>query len=97
MVRIQRGDLGLKLGVDEVHAPALHLFPDPANDVLHIGSGDPIAGITIIDITGRVVKGFGPAALASATIEVREFPAGSYAAVITGRVWSAVERFTIAR
>ena len=60
MIRPVMGRYGYFIGVDENQATTLNIYPNPAQDLVHIEGVDPdiCDEILLYDMTGRVVKRF---------------------------------------
>ncbi len=68
------------LGVDTVGAPvaAVTIFPNPANDVLHIANAVSLRSLEIVDLHGRVVKSHQYNGVTDTTVDVSELASGIY-------------------
>ena len=66
--------------VENLSDNGLNVYPNPANDVLHItnSSSDAIVGIKITDLTGKVVYENNSTSAINNTIDVSNLSSGNY-------------------
>ncbi len=66
------------VGIEEaVTTPQFDLFPSPAADVLHIAGNERIAGLVVVDLSGRTVM-IRTMNTEHITLDVQDLPAGRY-------------------
>ena len=70
-------------GIREVEAATVRVYPNPATDVVTIESDSEIAGVRILDMTGRTVSYVSSMRGNSATINVGDLSDGVYLVSIT--------------
>jgi len=66
---------------EQDQVPDLHLFPSLATDVVNVAADNPIAYVTVMDLTGRTVLEK-PVVAERATVQVAHLPAGRYLAQV---------------
>lgn len=67
------------VGVSEISASVIHIYPNPANHEVNVISGSSqITSVQFTDITGRVLVNQKQAGKNSVQISVETFPAGAY-------------------
>jgi hypothetical protein len=79
-------------GVPESNRVQVSLYPDPASDVLHVGSAVPISTVEVVDQQGRTLLNL-PASSTTAHVNVSALPAGSYLVRTTTSRGLTTERF----
>ncbi len=67
------------VSVPEVVAPkALEIFPNPANNVLHINSGSEMNAVKIFDLTGRMVRHIDMGGAFNSSVNISDMQVGFY-------------------
>jgi hypothetical protein len=75
----------------EAHTSAIHLYPNPVRDILHIDGDIQAMDISVTDIVGRCCT----APVSGRDIDVSALPAGVYVLHVSDRGASVVRRFLI--
>lgn len=78
--------------VPEHEAPRVSLFPDPARDVLHVGTQERINGITLLDGTGRILRAVSGGS-STVHLDVSELDNGAYVLMVTSATGTTAQRF----
>jgi hypothetical protein len=71
-------DVDVNVGVNELEAIELKLYPIPANEVLNIQSNSLISSIEVHDLAGRIVLSQGIVNGNKLALNIRSLAAGSY-------------------
>ncbi len=84
------------LGIDGVDATGLQIYPNPATSQVSISGIAPGATVEVLDMAGRVVaKAFAQTDNQATTLDVNEYPAGTYFVRVVNSVHIAVGKFVV--
>lgn len=91
------GDITTAIDAMEADLP-LRLYPNPANDLLQVHSGEPLRAWRILDLSGRVLQERSTAQQTLLTLPVHQLAQGTYVLELKhaeGR--KSLQRFTVQR
>lgn len=81
-----------ELGLQEISAHDVKLYPNPAKDLLTLSSGSNIERVVLTDLHGKLVSCYNTYS-SLATIDIFDLPSGIYFVKVTGNAIAATIRF----
>lgn len=89
----------LNVGVPQIGATDVRIYPNPANSMLYISNITGISKVEIYSVVGNLVKSINdfPNSRGQAGISVSELPAGMYIIRVSGSQKDTTSRFVISR
>ncbi|MBR6843904.1 MAG: choice-of-anchor J domain-containing protein [Bacteroidales bacterium] len=85
------------MGIGEVDLAPLKIYPSPASRQVTVSVAGIGASVEVLDIAGRIVHVARQTDSQSVTIDVSDYPVGTYYVRITDAFRSAVGKFTVGR
>ena len=87
--------LHLPVGIDEVSSGIdITVAPNPADGILKVACSEPVQGLAIYDMAGRVVMKGSPQS-PTCVVDVAAFPAGVYAVSVTTASGTGLRRLAV--
>ena len=71
------------IGINEWSPEDLVVYPNPTTGIVQVSTLEPVTGIKLFDLTGKLLLEVS----GNRSLDLREFPAGSYQMVIQGEGW----------